>query len=83
VDDSFGQPDILFHDPGIVGGGDQEHVPDLFGHEFVEDFETRIKIISQCADVQMPLYPDLQQQGIRGFKVARFQGVEGQVIAVS
>jgi len=39
IDDLFGDPAVLLHDPGLVGGADQHDMLYLHRHQFVKQLE--------------------------------------------
>jgi hypothetical protein len=47
VDDPFGKPTVLFHDPGIVGCGYQKDIAHLAGHQLVEQLEAGIGFVQK------------------------------------
>ena len=50
MDDSFGEPAVLFHNPGIVGRRNQQDIPDLLGHQLMKNFKMGIKILGKTFD---------------------------------
>ena len=47
MNDSLGKAAVFLHDPGIIRGRNQQDIPDFSGHQLVENFKMRIKILGK------------------------------------
>jgi hypothetical protein len=50
MNNSLGKAAVFLHDPGIIRSGNQQDVSDFLGHQLVENFKMRIKILGKAFD---------------------------------
>ena len=49
---SFRKTTVFLHNPGVIGGGYQQDMPDLAGHQLVEELEPGIGFVQKWLGVQ-------------------------------